>query len=209
MSTGPFISSVGKRPPRGGRVLKVVVALVAAVGVLALFVGGFAFLERNTIPVGTTVGGIDVGGQGESEARRTLQRAAARQMSRPIRLLAPGGEERTSGRQLGAVPELDVALEEALDAGVLHRLARHVGLGEARQIPLTYRLGPVKAALVANRIDERFGDPPQDGQVRVTADAIEVVPAAPGIAVDRTALRRSLRTLPGRSGCRWRKRHPS
>ena len=174
--------------------------VVAVVVLAAAFLGVVALVERNRVPVGTTVSGVDIGGMREGDAREALARAARERIRRPIRLLAPGGEQRTSGAELGASPDLDAALEAALDAGPFDRLARHLGLGEAPTIVLTYRLGPVRAAEVSNRIDREFGEEPRDGAVVVTPDAISVEPAATGIAVDRGAFRRALLSLPDEIG---------
>ena len=172
--------------------------LTAAVAVGAL--GIVAWLERGTAPVGTRVAGVDIGGLREPDARLTLRAAAAKRARRSIRLIAPGGEARTSGRELGAAAELQPALERAFDAGPVERLLRHVGIGEAEKIPLSYRLGPVRAATVANRIDAAFGTLPRDGDVVVAAGEVRVSPAEPGLAVDRGRLRRALRTLPPEVG---------
>jgi vancomycin resistance protein YoaR len=104
----------------------------------------------------------------------------------------------TSGAELGASPLLDEALADALDAGATDRVLARVGLRDGPQLELAYRLAPVRAAVLANRVDRRFGDPPRDARVAVSDDAIRVVEARSGTAVDRRALRRSLRTLPDR-----------
>jgi hypothetical protein len=49
---------------------------------------------------------------------------------------------------------------------------------------LGFRLAPVRAAELANRIDARFGDPPRDARVVVTEDEIRVDQARSGTAVD-------------------------
>ena len=67
--SGPFLSTV-RRPRRRARRALVVLALVAGlVAVLAVAFGAIALLERDTLPRGTTIGGVDVGGSTESEAR--------------------------------------------------------------------------------------------------------------------------------------------
>ena len=86
-------------------------------------------------------------------------------MARPIRLIGPRGVERVTGRDLGARPLLDPALDVALDAGPGERLLRHAGLGAAEHIDVTYRLGPVRAAELANRLDRRFGEQPQNADL--------------------------------------------
>ncbi|MGB8350031.1 MAG: VanW family protein, partial [Gaiella sp.] len=97
-----------------------------------------------------------------------------------------------------ARPLLADAVAEADDGGSLARVLARVGLREGRHVELAYRLGPVAVAKLANRLDDRFGEPWRDARVDVAAESIRVVEARPGTGVDRKALRRSLQTLPSR-----------
>lgn len=194
--SGPFLSTAA-RPRRRPR--RLLVTLAVALGVVAVLAAAFGIvwlLERDTIPRGTTIAVVPVGGLSEDEAREALETAAAQQEVRPIALTGPGGTMTTSGAALRAAPELDDALSEALDASATDRVFARLGLRDGPQLPLTYRLAPVRAAELANRIDARFGHPPEDGRVVVTDDAIRVADARAGTAVDRRALRRALATLP-------------
>ena len=195
MST-PFLST-STRPRRRARRLLTILAV--AVGVLAAVAAAFgivAVLERDAIPRGTTIGGVEVGGMDEDEARAALRAEARRQLVRPITLSAAGGSMTTSGAELEATPLVDEALVPALDAGATDRVLSRIGVRDGPELPLAYRLAPVRAAQLANRIDDRFGDPPLDAKVVVEADEVRVEEARSGTAVDRGALRRRLRTLP-------------
>lgn len=197
--SGPFLSSA-RRPRRHARRTLAVLALVAGlVAVLAAAFGAIALLERDTLPRGTTIAGVDVGGLTEEQAQTAVERAASARTSVPIRLVGPDGAlAATSGRELRARPLAEQAVAAADDGGSLDRVLARVGLRKGRQVELGYRLGPVAAARLANRLDERFGKPWRDARVDVTADTIRVVEARPGTGVDRKALRRSLRRLPSR-----------
>jgi vancomycin resistance protein YoaR len=196
--SGPFLS-VARKPRRRSRGALVAVGVVLVlVALLAAAFAALAFVERDTIPRGTTIGGVDVGGLGEADARRALARASARRLEQPIRLVGPEGEITTSGRALDARPRVEAALAAALDAGPFDRVLARLGVRDGPELELAYRLAPVRAAELANRVDRRFGDPPRDADVRVTDDGVEVVEARDGTAVDRGALRRALRTLPSR-----------
>ena len=128
--------------------------------------------------------------------------ASRRQVARPIRLIGPRGETQVTGTQLGARPLLDVALDEAVAPGARERLLRRLGLGDTRTIPLVYRIGPVRAAELANRLDDSFGEEPKDADLEVAADgtSVAITTPAPGTVVDRAALRRGLRSLPAELG---------
>lgn len=198
--TDLFLSSANRPPRRGRRALIVLAVVLVLTAAAAAALGGVALAERGTIPAGTTVSGVAVGGKTREEAREAIAEASREAIARPIRLIGAGGEERTSGRELGAVPLVDDALDEALDAGPLERLLRRAGLGEVRQVELAYRLGPVRTAELADRLDLRFGEPARDAGVVVTEDGTTIDAPARGTQVDRRALRLALRTLPGELG---------
>lgn len=195
-----FVSSTRRSRSRLRTTLLVAGVVLAVASLVAALLGTVSVIERNRVPVGTTVGDVAVGGKDEEDARAAIAAAAASVIARPIRLIGPGGVARTSGRELGATALVDEALAQAMDAGPLDRLLRHVGIGDGTEIALEYRLGPVRAAQVSNRIDRRFGEPARDAAVVVKERAVEVEPAAPGTEVDRGALRRALRTMPTETG---------
>ena len=143
------------------------------------------------------------------EAAAAVLPAASVRAAGSIRLIGPRGEERVTGTALGARPLLDIALAAALRAGAGERLLRHAGIGEAQRISLAYRLGPVRAAELANRLDKRFGEKPRDAGLVVTAGGVSTTAPAPGTIVDRSALRRSLRTLPPELGVPLRRQSPA
>ncbi len=206
-----FVSSA-RRPRRRRRPAVVVAAVLAGTAVvIAAGAGSLALLESGTIAARTTIGGVDVGGKSRAEATAAATRAARRQSDRPIRLIGPRGETRVTGRELGARPLLDVALDEAVAPNARTRLLRRLGIGSARTIPLTYRLGPVRAAELANRLDDSFGDEPTNADLEISADgtSVAVTSPAPGTVVDRAALRNGLTSLPAELGIPLVTRAPS
>ena len=194
--SGLFLSTATRPPRRGRRLLVAAAALVVVLLAAAATLGGVAVVERGKIPAGTTVGGVGVGGKTRDQARQAIATAARTAIARPIRLIGAGGEARTSGSELGARPLVDEALEEAFAAGTLDRLLRRVGIGEATKLELAYRLGPVRTAELANRLDSRFGEPARDAVLVVGEGGTTVEAPSEGTRVDRRALRRELRTLP-------------
>jgi vancomycin resistance protein YoaR len=191
-----FVSTATRPPHRRGRLLVVAGVVIGVLVAGAAAVGGVTLAERGTIPAGTTVGGVDVGGKTRDQAEQALAIAARQAVERPIKLIGLGGEAQTSGRELGARPLVDDALDQALATSPLRRLLRRVGIGEAEQLELDYRLGPVRTAALANRLDHRFGEPPRSAVLVVEDGRTHVESAAQGTAVDRRGLRRALRTLP-------------
>jgi vancomycin resistance protein YoaR len=176
---------------------------LAVAGAVLLVLGAafavIALLERDALPRGATIGGVDVGGMSEDEARAAVADAAAARMRRPIRLVAPGGElAGTSGREVRARALVDDAVEALAGEGVFARVLARVGLRSGPSVDLAYRLAPVPVAKLADRLDRRFGTPWRDARVVVDAATARVVDAEAGSGVDRHALRRALRTLPTR-----------
>jgi vancomycin resistance protein YoaR len=176
---------------------------LAVAGAVLLVLGAafavIALLERDALPRGATIGGVDVGGMSEDEARAAVADAAAARMRRPIRLVAPGGElAGTSGREVRARALVDDAVEALAGEGVFARVLARVGLRSGPSVDLAYRLAPVPVAKLADRLDRRFGTPWRDARVVVDAATERVVDAEAGSGVDRHALRRALRTLPTR-----------
>ncbi len=176
-----------------------VACALGTAAVLAAAFGVVAFLERDTLPRGATVGGVDVGGMSESEARAAVEGAAEARIVRPIRLVGPDGRlAATSGDELRARPLVDEAIDTVLEEGTVGRVLARLGLRDGPDVGLAYRLAPVPAARLANRLDRRFAEPWQDARVAVDDDAVRIVEARSGTGVDRGALRRALRTLPSR-----------
>ncbi len=163
---------------------------------LAAAFGIIAFLERDAIPRGTTIGGVDVGGMDEDAARAALAREAGQRLTRPIALTRREWHDDDERRGASRDRPVDEALATALEAGATDRVLARLGVRDGPELALSYRLAPVRAAELANRIDARFGDPPTDAEVVIADDEIRVEESSSGTAVDRGALRRGLRTLP-------------
>ena len=175
------------------------VAVCVVVAVLGAAFGAVVILERGSLPRGAAIGGVGVGGMSEDDARQAVRDAAAARARRPIRLVAPGGElAATSGHELRAEPLVDEAVDAVAEEGWFARVLDRVGLRSGPSVDLRYRLGPVRVATLADRLDRRFGAPWRDARLVVGAEAARIVEARAGKGVDRHALRRQLRTLPTR-----------
>ncbi|MEO5632408.1 VanW family protein [Gaiella sp.] len=206
-----FVSSARRPHRRRRRSVVVIVALGAIAAVLAAGAGAIALRESGTIAARTTIGGVSVGGMSREEAAAAIIPAGRRTIARSIRLIGPRGETSVTGAELGARPRLGAALDEAVAPGARTRLLRRLGFGDERTILLTYRLGPVRAAELANRLDDLFGEEPKHADLEVSPDggSVTVTTPAPGTVVDRAALRRGLASLPAELGIPLVTRAPS
>ena len=83
--SGPFLSTSARPRRRGRRPLRIVAVVLGVLAALAAAFGIVAFLERDAIPRGTTIGGVDVGGMDEDAARGAVKREAGRQLTRRSR----------------------------------------------------------------------------------------------------------------------------
>jgi vancomycin resistance protein YoaR len=197
-ATGMFLTTPPARS-RGGRSrARMVITIVAVVGVaLAAAAAALAIAERNRIPVGTSIAGVDVGGKTPHQAAAAVRKSAAQRAQSPISLGFPGGPATITGTQLGAKPRVERAVERAADAGVVTRVRARLGLGGKRRIGLAYRLDPARVATIADELDARVATPATDARVTIaTNGTTRVRPAKNGGRVDRVALAYRLRLLP-------------
>jgi vancomycin resistance protein YoaR len=176
--------------------LPLALAAGALVVVVAAGLAALALAERDRLPANVTVAGVEVGSMRVDRARALVRAGAARRLDRPILLTAPGVELETSGRELGAEPDVDRAIARADDAGLLTRLRARLGLGEERAVPVSYRLDPVELASLQERLARSLDREPRSAEVRVRASGVVVVPGEAGRAVRQSALRRALTSLP-------------
>ena len=144
------------------------------------------------IPPDVVVDGIEIGGLSRDEARRVLSAHAQEAVRRPITVTGPQVAVRTSGARLGARARIDRALEEA----GLRGLAPWDWLdgGGERVLPLEYDLDARRIRALAARLGGAVA--PIDAAVEVGPAGVAVRPARAGRAVDVSALRSALRTLP-------------
>ncbi|MFA9270012.1 MAG: L,D-transpeptidase family protein [Baekduiaceae bacterium] len=91
--------------------VSVTVLLVAAAGVFA-----YDQTQKDTIAEGVTVGGVDVGGQTEAEARATLEREIVAPLRRTLVVRAGDRTFRLSAREAKTTVNVDATVEQALAA---------------------------------------------------------------------------------------------
>jgi lipoprotein-anchoring transpeptidase ErfK/SrfK len=180
---------------------KTQIAVVAVVALLLALVGvGYAYdsSEKDKIADGVTVGGVDVGGMNEAEAKRAVRRELLGPLRHSLRVGYDGDSWELPGKSLKVHADLDAAVEEALaesrDGGFPGRLVRYVTGGSVEeQIPadVTYSRRAINRFVrqVAAEIDRE----PRDASVEPSADSLEVVPAKNGRKLRDNLLTRRLR----------------
>ena len=210
LPSAPCLTSSSRQ--RGGR---------GADGAASRFVGGCARRDRrgcgrsaardraaarvDAIAARTTIDGVEVGGMSRAEATAAVIPATRRHVARPIRLIGPRGEAESRAWSSGRSRSCEPRSTRLFDR---HALAASRGGSASAMngtIPLTYRLGPVRAAELANRLDDSFGDEPTNADLEISPDGSDRRGhcAGPGNG------RRPRRTSAGTASLCPRARHPA
>jgi lipoprotein-anchoring transpeptidase ErfK/SrfK len=180
---------------------KAQIAIVAVVALLLALVGvGYAYdsSEKDKIADGVTVGGVDVGGMNEAEAKREVRRELLGPLRHSLRVGYDGESWTLDGKSLKVHADLDAAVEKALaesrDGGFPGRLVRYVTGGSVEeQVPadVTYSRSAINRFVreVSGEVDREA----RDASVEPSADSLEVVGAKNGRKLRDHLLTRQLR----------------
>ena len=131
-----------KRSPRWARIGALTVLVVGPLLMLALAL--LTIAQAGRVLPGTTVVGVDLGGQDEWRARRTLAPALEREEHRPLSIRLPGERILVSPSDLGLAFDVEATLDAALTRGRSGTAA-----------PVVRLLAPVLAPVAATPIAPR------------------------------------------------------
>jgi vancomycin resistance protein YoaR len=174
------------------RLVFLVLALVAASVVLGLVFAG----SPTKIASGVRIDGIDVGGMEATDARRLLERRSSAIAGRDVVFTAAGERFRIRPAALGVEPDWKAAIDAAQRQGD--------GFGPLRgfkRLDVTFfgadvtpRIGVLNGSLQyeLGRIAERVDRPARDAALVRHGSRIVVVPARPGVVLDRAAAAETL-----------------
>jgi lipoprotein-anchoring transpeptidase ErfK/SrfK len=179
---------------------KTQIAIVAGVAVLLLLaLGAFAYdsSQNDKIADGVTVGGVDVGGMDEAEAKREVRRQLLGPLRHSLRVGYDGRHWELQGKSLKVHAEIDAAVEEALaesrDGGLPGRLVRYVTGGDLdAQIAADVTYSQPAINRFVRRVAHAVGREAQDATVEPTAASLEVVAAKNGRKLRDKLLTRQL-----------------
>ncbi|MGP3961136.1 VanW family protein [Nonomuraea sp. 3N208] len=173
--------------------LGLVVVLAYAIPAIAL---------AGEVPRGTRIGGVDIGGLSEAEARSRLEREFGERLARPLTLSAAGKSIRRTPSELGIGVDVPASVEAAMDgastpAGVVRSL-----LGDDRRevrprIKLDEPRLTGELAKLARTVDAK----PREGGVRYKGTQPQPIVPKPGRVLDRAGAADTIRDafLSGRS----------
>jgi len=179
---------------------KTQIALAVAVAVLVLgAVAAYAYdsSQDGKIAEGVTVGGVDVGGMSEAEAKRAVRRELLAPLRHSLRVGYDGERWVLHGKTLKLHADVDQAVEDAIaesrDGGLPGRLVRYVtggDLDEQLSAEVTYSRPAVNRFIreVADEIDRE----PKDATVEPSGESLSIAPAEYGRKLRDNLLTRQL-----------------
>ncbi len=180
---------------------KAQIAIGAVVVLLLVLVGvGYAYDEsqKDQIADGVAIGGVDVGGMDEAEAKQAVQRQLLGPLRHSLRVGYDGEHWELPFRSLRVHANIDAAVEEAIDesrsGGFPGRLVRYVTGGNLdKRVPadVSYSQPAINRFVrhVANEVDVEA----RDATVEPGSDSLEVVPAKNGRKLRDDLLTRQLK----------------
>ena len=158
-----------REEPRGDRTLLRRIVLVVVLVLALLYLAGYAFAS-DRLPQGTTVQGVDVGGQRPDKAQRLLRERLAERMQAPVRIVVGEQELSLDPSDVG----LDVDIPASVNQVPVGRSWNPADMWESLVGGEDYEAVVVNVdGLLEERLDEvarSMGDPPVDGAVDFTPD---------------------------------------
>jgi lipoprotein-anchoring transpeptidase ErfK/SrfK len=181
-----------------GRRSKIAIAVVLAVLAVGA-VAGYAYddSQKGEIADGVTIGGVDVGGMDEAEAKQAVRDGLLAPLRHSIRVGYDGRSWELPGKTLHVHADLDSAVEEALDesreGGLPGRLVRYVSggsLDDQVSADVTYSQAAINRFVrqVAEGVDVEA----RDASVEADGDSLHVVSAENGRKLRDVLLTRRL-----------------
>lgn len=169
-----------------GRKTKIAIATCLSLVALGAAVAyAYDSSQRDTIAAGVTIGGVEVGGMDEEQAKRAVQRQLLAPLQHSLEVGYDGRTWRLPGKRLKVRTDLDGAVEEALevsrDGNLPTRIVRYVtgeDVDERVSAEVTYSQPAINRFV--RRVAEDLGREPQDATVEASGASLTVVPAEHG-----------------------------
>lgn len=176
-------------PPRpegeGGRVVLMLIlglALLAGCCYVAAYLGA-----SDKVPVGTRVGGVDIGGHSPTAAVAVLREGLASRAGTPFTVTVNGRTQQVPPTQVGLDVDYvaSVRAAGAAQSWSPSRLWNYYTAGDALDPVLT--LDQIRLAQLVRRLDVTDGRTATDGSVVFGRDSFRIRPPRPGFRVDLKA----------------------
>jgi lipoprotein-anchoring transpeptidase ErfK/SrfK len=181
--------------------------VVGIVLLLAVAVGAYAWdaSKADEIAEGVRVGGVDVGGLSEDEARRLLRAELVEPLSKPVVVKYDGEDYTLHASDLNVRADLDGMVSEASAAsreGALPtRVWRYVTGGEV-DATIESRVSYSHSAVerFVEGVAAKVNIEPQDASIEPTTTSLNPVPGREGIAIREEQLRERIDAVLQQSG---------
>jgi lipoprotein-anchoring transpeptidase ErfK/SrfK len=153
--------------------------------------------QDGKIADGVTIGGVDVGGMNEAEAKRAVHRQLLLPLQHSLKVGYDGESWVLPGKTLRLHADIDRAVEEAIEqsreGGLPGRLVRYVTGGDVDEhlaADVTYSQRAINRFV--RRIASEVNREPQDATVEASGDSLHVVKAENGRKLRDSLLTRQL-----------------
>jgi len=165
---------------------RIVLTTIGVAVVLAGAYVGASWALGDKVPRGTTVAGVEIGGQDAATATATLTSGLARLLAEPIPVVAGENSTTVAPAEAGLVLDAHatVAALTGFDLSPRRLWNQIVGLGAEQ--PVT-TVDHVKLAAAIDTVSQALATEPVDGAIVFADSAPHVTPAADGSAVDAEA----------------------
>lgn len=179
--------------PRLLSVIVLAIALVAAVGAMALAVGARGFASSDRLAPNIRIAEIPVGGLSRAEAISNLQTEWLPQLP-PQMGIAHGGKTYSFTREeLGARAEIEQAVDQAMrlgrEGGLIQQVSDRITLMRTGvAVPVTITVDQDALASRIRDIAAKVNREARNARIQInSAGGVDVVPGATGLKVDQAA----------------------
>lgn len=181
-----------------GRKLQIAVVF-AIVAMLVAAVGAYAWdsSKADEIAEGVTIGGVDVSGLTEDEARRVVDRRLVEPLREPVTANLDGTKYRISPEKLEVASDVggmvDRALKESREDALPTRVWRYATGGEV-DVAISPQITYSRQALddFVAKVAEAVNREPVDATIEPTTTSLNAVQGRDGVAVEEERLRSRL-----------------
>ncbi|GAA1471312.1 VanW family protein [Corynebacterium felinum] len=162
-----------------------------------LFLGGVAYgadmaLSQGTLPRGTTVGGVDIGGLSREDATARLESSLDSKLSREVKVLA-GEMEASFDPQVAGLSADWAKTLDGVDAQSWNPFVRIMSFVKKTEIPIVSHIDQAKLDPELDRLTQVLGREAVNGVVFLHEGAVKVEPEPlNGQVVDRSHLATSV-----------------
>ncbi len=152
---------------------------------------------RGTLPAGTVVEGIDVGGLGVDAAVARVGEAVEAPLHRPVTLTVDAFRSQVSPWDLGYRVDVRAAVRQAMNAGRTVTVGSRVsgvlfGAGSTSVVDVQPAWGPGRLDEVVAAAGRVIGAPPKDADIDISSGWVKAVPEKAGKEIDVEASKRAI-----------------